>query len=401
MRQAPANPAARRGGALVMLGAVLAVWLLMRVAIWQPPFMPASLAVLPISGSDAAETVRIEKIAPRQRGLAPVDTSQRYAPPYAPPPAPTWQLQPDPTPIEKPLPLAPVAYSGFGGGGSGLSRRGFAGAGSLVAHAYLLGAAYRSSAGATGLSAQNGNLAAQARPNGTPVPVYAPHAAEAMRRMAVSPRWSMDAWALWRQADDSPLLSGRPSYGRSQIGAVMRYNLAPSSGHAPQLHLRASAALEGRREREVALGVSARPIPAIPVRLAAEARVSETDRRTELRGAAYAVGEFPPLNLPGGLTGEAYVQGGYVTGDFATAFVDGQARITRELAGVDDFRLTAGAGAWGGAQEDAQRLDVGPTAGVSFRVGPARGRVSADYRFRVAGGAEPSSGPALTLSAGF
>ena len=41
------------------------------------------------------------------------------------------------------------------------------------------------------------------------------------------------AWALWRQDNDSPLLSGRPSYGRSQAGAVLRYHLAPTSGHAP------------------------------------------------------------------------------------------------------------------------------------------------------------------------
>ena len=40
--------------------------------------------------------------------------------------------------------------------------------------------------------------------------------------------------------------------------------------------------------------------------------------------------------------------------------------------------------------------DVGPTAAVTFRLGDARGRVAADYRFRVAGDAEPSSGPALT-----
>ena len=129
--------------------------------------------------------------------------------------------------------------------------------------------------------------------------------------------------------------------------------------------------------------------------------MSETVAGTELRGAAYAVTELPPVALPGGLTGEAYVQGGYVTGDFATAFVDGQARITGELAGTENFRLTAGGGAWGGAQEDAERLDIGPSAGVSFRLGQARGRVSADYRFRVAGDAEPASGPALTLTAGF
>lgn len=373
-----------------MLGGILAFWLLMRVAIWQPPFLPASLAVLPLDGAEIAETIVGDQSEPSTPEYVPAEP---FAP-YSEPQPPVWQMSP---PIEKPLPVTPLAYSQFGAARTAVSRRGFAGASNLVSHAYLLSAAYRSNPAAADRSV----FTERARPAGSQVPIYALGAAEEMRDTDQLARWTMDAWAMWRQDNASPLLSGRPSYGRSQVGAVMRYNLAPSSGHAPQLHLRASSALEGRQERELAFGASARPIPGIPVRLAAEARVSETDRRTEPRVAAYAVSEFPPIDLPAGFSGEAYVQGGYVTGDFATPFVDGQARITRELAGTDDFRLSAGAGAWGGAQEDAQRLDVGPSAGVNFRIGPARGRVSADYRFRVAGDAQPSSGPALTLSAGF
>jgi len=81
--------------------------------------------------------------------------------------------------------------------------------------------------------------------------------------------------------------------------------------------------------------------------------------------------------------------------------VDGPAWVDRSLASVGDFDLRAGAAAWGGAQDDGERLDIGPTASVTFRLGDTRGRVAADYRFRVAGDAEPASGPALTLSAGF
>jgi hypothetical protein len=66
-----------------------------------------------------------------------------------------------------------------------------------------------------------------------------------------------------------------------------------------------------------------------------------------------------------------------------------------------EAEVSAGAGVWGGAQKGAARLDIGPTAAASFRLGESRGRVAADYRFRVAGEAEPRSGPALTLSAGF
>lgn len=373
-----------------MLGGVLAVWLVLRLALWQPPFLPASLSALPFAEAGHGNTGPVARDENGRREGVPANPAS----PFPEPVLPIWQsppVQPLPALIERPLPVIPVAQYELGSSRPALSRRGFAGAGNLVAHAYLLSVGYRSGASAATIASTGDRSAA----------IYAPQAAAEMQRSQGRSRWAMDAWALWRQSDDSPLLSGRPSYGRSQVGAVMRYRLAPSSGHAPQLHLRASAALEGRREREIALGASARPVPGIPVRLAAEARVSETDRRTEPRAAVYAVSEFPPLDLPGGLTGEAYVQGGYVTGDFATPFVDGQARITRDLAGTQDFQLSAGAGAWGGAQEDARRLDIGPSAGLTFRVGPTRGRVSADYRFRVAGDAEPASGPALTLSAGF
>ena len=147
--------------------------------------------------------------------------------------------------------------------------------------------------------------------------------------------------------------------------------------------------------------MSARPLHQVPIRLAAEGRLSATDAGTEVRPSAYAVTELAPLDLPAGLRGEVYLQAGYVGGTFATPFVDGQARIDRDVTSAADFDLRAGAGAWGGAQEDGARLDIGPSASVTFELGDARGRLAADYRVRVAGNAEPSSGPALTLSAGF
>jgi len=224
-------------------------------------------------------------------------------------------------------------------------------------------------------------------------------------RATTGSRWSADGWLLLRRDSTTPLLSGRPSYGRSQVGAVIRYSLAAASPLRPQAYLRASAALAGAREYELAAGVSARPLAGLPLRFALETRIGETDLGTRLRPAAFAVTEFPPLRLPLGMRGEAYAQAGYVGGGYATAFVDGQARVERPLVRRGEIEVSAGAGAWGGAQSDAARLDVGPTAVVSFRLGPksfgARGRVAADYRFRVAGDAGPSSGPALTLSAGF
>jgi len=213
--------------------------------------------------------------------------------------------------------------------------------------------------------------------------------------------WSGDAWVFWREGSDAPVTPGAQGYGRSQAGAVIRLAMIPASALRPQAYVRVSAALEGPREREVAAGLSARPVPEVPLRLAAEARVTETDFGTELRPAVFAVTEIPPFALPAGLRGETYVQGGYVGGDYDTPFIDGQLGIAREFTLSDTTRLRLGGGVWGGAQRGASRLDVGPSAQMTFRIGTVNARASADYRFRIAGDARPSSGPALTLSASF
>jgi len=234
------------------------------------------------------------------------------------------------------------------------------------------------------------------------IPAAAPALAPLVRpSVALPSRWSADGWLLVRDDSVTPFLSGRPSYGRSQAGALVRYGLAAASPHRPQAYLRASAALAGEREREVALGLSARPLGGLPLRVAVEARLGETDRGTRASPAAYAVTELAPFRLPAGMRAEIYAQAGYVGGAFATAFIDGQAHVERRLATRSGIEVSVGTGAWGWAQEGASRLDLGPTAIVAFRLGKGFGRIAADYRVRVAGNAEPASGPALTVSAGF
>ena len=227
-------------------------------------------------------------------------------------------------------------------------------------------------------------------------PVFAPMPSAASR-------WLASSWLFWR--DDS--LGGRqaatsPNYGRSQAGAVLAYQLAPESMHRPQGYVRATTALEGPRERDLAAGVSARPLHDVPLRFAAEGRLSLRDGASELRPAAFVVTELAPFALPAQMMGEVYAQAGWVGGEFATGFVDAQMRLTRALAQSHGFALSAGGGAWAGAQKGTRRVDVGPSVSASFRVGDeVYGRLSADYRVRVAGNAAPASGPALTLSAGF
>lgn len=374
-----------RGQPLLVLVVLLGAWLGLRVALWQPA-LDAALFVAPTLaealpqriGELAARPARHE---PDRFAFAPVSHGVRFSP--------------APRVASAPLPVASIAIAAPAGTPTRLDT-----VRAAVGHTLLLAAGLSQlelpsalAAYLQGPTPPRPGVPAAAPPLQASLPQHAP--------ASTGSRWSADAWLMVRQDTTAAVASGRPSYGRSQAGGVVRYRLAPSSAHGPQAYVRASSALAGPLERDVVAGLSARPLPGVPLRVAVEARVSETDRGTELRPAALAVTELPPAQLPHGLRGEAYVQGGYVGGEFATAFVDGQGRVERTVARFGDTEVSAGAGAWGGAQKGAARLDVGPTAAVSFRLGEGRGRVAADYRVRVAGDAEPRSGPALTLSAGF
>lgn len=217
-------------------------------------------------------------------------------------------------------------------------------------------------------------------------------------------RWSADSWLLLRRGGDVPLASGVApgTYGASQMGAVLRYSLAPESGRRPTAFVRTTAALNESRESEIALGVSVRPLAALPVAAAAELRATRQAGFTRARPALLAWTEIPPVPIPFAATAEVYAQAGYVGGKFSTPFADGQIRLERGVGKLLQADLRAGGGAWAGAQKGASRMDIGPTATLGLPVGQsASARLALDWRFRVAGDAQPGSGPALTLSAGF
>ncbi|MGB3739981.1 MAG: hypothetical protein WA948_11615 [Pontixanthobacter sp.] len=224
-----------------------------------------------------------------------------------------------------------------------------------------------------------------------------------VKPVARTDRWSLDSWVFLRQGRGVAAVTGPApaNYGASQAGAVLRYRLDPGNTHRPAAYLRATAALAGQSQADLAVGLSARPVPKVPLSVLVEARASRAEGRTELRPAALAVTEFPPIDLPLGLRGEAYGQAGYVGGDFATGFLDGQARVDRPVARIGNSRFAVGGGVWGGAQKGATRLDMGPTVRTDLTVADTQMRISIDYRHRVAGQATPESGLALTVSAGF
>ncbi len=216
-------------------------------------------------------------------------------------------------------------------------------------------------------------------------------------------RWHLDGWVAWRSGSGLPSAASgaRPaSYGGTQAGAIARFDLA-SGAHRPAVHVRATYAPDRPRQSEIAAGAGLRPLGGLPVRVMGELRATRAEGRTEVRPAMLAVSELAPMLLPLGMTGEGYAQAGWIGGRYSTAFVDGQARVTRAMATVGPARLRIGAGVWGGAQKFAERVDVGPTVALDLATGPVGARLSLDYRVHVAGDATPGDGLALTLSTGF
>lgn len=392
----PRSHIRRRGQPLIALVLVMVSWVGARAALWDGT---AGIVVEP--GKPAAtqsKPVPAQKAQPVLPSLARPDAA--LPPGEAPAVRPT--LAPPPAPLALPTTTAPPLPS----------------AGALTPPADPLAASPaplspRVAAGHQQLWLAGMNMLpsepalAMASPAATrPIPF----AAAPVAARSDAPRWSADGWLLLRSgggAFNAPG-AGLPGavipagfYGGSQGGLILRYFLAPGSRLSPALYLRGSSGIERPRGEEVAAGFSFRPVPGLPVRLMAEGRVTRTAAGTIVRPAAALVSELPPAHLPLGTRAEAYVQAGYVGGKGSTAFVDGQARLEKPLVRASSFELRAGGGVWGGAQRGASRVDIGPTATVSFRVGPTNTRLSADYRWRVAGAAAPGSGPVVTLSAGF
>ncbi len=221
-------------------------------------------------------------------------------------------------------------------------------------------------------------------------------------------RWSADGWALVRRGQSAPALAaGAAAYGGSQAGAVLRYNLAPASPLQPRVYLRAAAALASPvRQGESALGLMVHPVRRLPFSVMGEVRVQDNGGQIRARPVITAVSELPPLRLPMDAEAEVYAQAGWAGGRDSTGFFDMAAVAQRcVVAPAPGVQLRFGGGVWSGGQRGAARLDLGPRLEMRGMLGPETRRIgvrlAVDWRFRVAGGAEPGSGPALTLAAGF
>jgi hypothetical protein len=380
----------RRGQPLALLALVVVGWAAMRAVVWESPFGPVADLMPPVVLADARSPPPPATTAPLPLPAKDDTFRDRGSPALAAVGRDVGSSRFDVTPLPGPQPALPLASS---------PREPLPRLTPAVAAGHQL--LYLAALGRLPLPQ---TLAASLRSAEVPAAGAGPLQRGIAPSAAVfrPARWSGDGWLLWRDRSRGlTAAAGAPAYGSSQAGAVLRYALAPGSERAPQAQLRLSRSLGSIAEAEAAVGLSARPLAVLPVRLLAEARVQRSGGRTRLRPATSLISELPPIGLPLQIEGEAYVQAGYVGGRNGTAFVDAQASAERRLIDRGPAELRLGAGAWVGGQEGARRLDIGPRASLRLKLGETRSRVALDWRFRVAGNARPASGPALTVSAGF
>ncbi|WP_448578668.1 hypothetical protein [Thermaurantiacus sp.] len=219
---------------------------------------------------------------------------------------------------------------------------------------------------------------------------------------------SASMFALFRTGSGGDPLSASPILGGTQTGAVMGYTLNPLDRRRVTLFGRLStgADVSGALDpdtSEAAIGVRADPFPRLPIHVAIERR--------------FALGMFAvdgwAARIAGGAAGTArlgrvpinwdvYGEGGLVDVQDPMPYAGLQARGVAPILSAGRIHLDGGAGFWGAGQEGftaSHRIDLGPT--LRMRVDRLPIGVQLDYRFKVFGNAEPSSGVALTLTGDF
>lgn len=366
----------REGQPVLFLGLLLAGWCLVRVLTWSNPLPSPSLLAKPLLLA-GAELVRATK------GRSSTENRTAVSAVRSPTDFPVTGSKP--TPLQLPWKIAATAIPP-----SRNARSFFAVDRHAMGHHLLF------AAGMASMPMPRSLAPLMEKP--------APSASPILGEGLTPQRWRMDGWLVLRPGNGLNAEGGiRPaSYGGSQIGAVAAFRLAPGSSSSPSAYVRASKALVQDGEREVSAGVALRPLRGLPVAVHAEARV--TDRigaKAEVRPAVFLVSGADDIALPKGVTARYYAQAGYVGGRFATGFADGAVVAERQLARSDFGNVAIGAGVWGGAQRGAARLDIGPSVTARVSLGDIAARVEADYRWRVAGQAQPGNGGVLTLSTGF
>jgi hypothetical protein len=211
-------------------------------------------------------------------------------------------------------------------------------------------------------------------------------------------RLTVYAYSFWRPGSPSILDAAAPQYGGSQSGLIATYRLTKKEQADVSLLMRAAITPGRFADKELALGLRTRPIASLPITLSAERRFRANSRD---QYAVYAAGSADNIGLLPGVKARGFAQAGVIPGKSPNLFFDAGLRAEHRIHSLGNADISLGAGTWAGGQRGASRFDVGPTLHANIKLGDTKLDVSADWRFRVGGNAQPKHGPAITISTGF
>lgn len=206
--------------------------------------------------------------------------------------------------------------------------------------------------------------------------------------------WQASSWLVLRPGRGLGAAPAASQLGGSQYGVRLAYGLGPARRLAA--YARLAGPLHGAGA-EAAIGVEWQPARA-PVRLSIEHRFGLDGIRG---GPGAGVVAGLDRGIAPGLRLEAYGQAGMILRAERAPYADGAVRFAGEVAHGRRSTLALGVGAWGAAQREGQRLDIGPSLVAAVPIGAVRARLALDWRQRVAGDARPGSGLAFTLGSDF
>ena len=220
---------------------------------------------------------------------------------------------------------------------------------------------------------------------------------------ALRKRWSGEAYTLLRDSGTvglgiNPVLGGGQSsasiaytpipLAKRPVYAVVRTTTANTGGFG--------ASSAGAASSQIAAGVRWQAFPWASVsaeRLFAVQHSGRSAWTVRLAGGA--------ARRVGPVLADAYAEAGVVGFRHGDPFASLQGRAVVPFA-VSAFRVEPGFALWSGIQSagtTVDRVDLGPTLAVAWDRWHVR--ASADYRFKVAGNAQPGSGPAVTVAGAF
>jgi hypothetical protein len=197
----------------------------------------------------------------------------------------------------------------------------------------------------------------------------------------------------------SSLETAAPQYGGGQSGVIAAYRLAGGMRQNVSLLGRASLAHGAQEAAEFAAGMRIKPVNNAPLTVTVERRFRKGQQDVT---ALYAAGSVEDIRLPAQFMARGYAQMGIIPGRQNNQFYDVGIRMDRAVIKTTMGHINIGLGSWAGGQRGGGRLDIGPALRTDIKINStARLNITADWRFRIAGGTKPDNGPAITISTGF